>query len=107
MIMQDNSRYFREGSAPCLTFTLQLNQLIAVGEPPARVIECLEAARSSLSDVFHFWVAMLKVMKEALDNPDLAIPQKTIGQIRGVTNARWREYFEDGPAPVHLAAFNA
>jgi len=99
--VQENNRYFREGTATCLTFILKLNQLIAVGEPAARVIECLEAARATVGDIWHFWVAMLKMMKESLDNADLDIPREAAGQVRAVVNARWKEFFEDGPNPYH------
>lgn len=48
---------------------------------------------------------MLASMKDALQDPRLSIPTDVQAQIRGIANYRWREFFEDGPTDLHLAAF--
>lgn len=97
--------YYEPNSAVGLQYELGLNQLLGVTEGAARTAQCLEAAKANPADVYLFWLAMLASIKQSLDDPKLAIPTAVKEQVRGVANYRWREFFEDGPSQVHLAAF--
>ena len=82
---------------------MQLTQFTGVGNPLARAIECLEATSANPADVYLYWLAILAGTKEALERSYL--PDEVCGQIRGILNSRWKEFFVDGPTNAHLSAF--
>jgi len=82
---------------------MELSQFISIGNPPVRAIECLEATSANPLDVYFYWLAILAGMKDALEASYL--PDEVCGQIRGIVNSRWREFFVEGPTNAHLAAF--
>ncbi len=82
---------------------MELSQFINVSNPPARAIECLEATSANPADVYLYWLAILAGTKDVLETSFL--PDEVCGQIRGILNSRWREFFVDGPTNAHLSAF--
>lgn len=78
---------------------MELTQFIAVGNPPARAIECLEATSANPADVYLYWLAILAGMKDALEN--CYLPDEVCGQIRGILNTRWKEFFVNAQ-PMHI-----
>ncbi|CAA7260791.1 unnamed protein product [Cyclocybe aegerita] len=86
-----------------LRFEILLVQFIEVGSGIARAIECLEAESATPADVYLYWLAILASMKQALEGSFL--PDDVKGEIRGIMNARWREFFVEGPTNAHLVAF--
>ncbi|KDR72460.1 hypothetical protein GALMADRAFT_142787 [Galerina marginata CBS 339.88] len=90
-----------------LQFELRLTQFVAVGEGIARCIECLEATAKATAtnpaDIYLYWLAMLARMRQTLET--CALPDDVCGQIRGIINSRWQEFFINGPTNVHLSAF--
>lgn len=86
-----------------LQFEISLTQFIALGSPFARAIECLEASSASPADVYLFWLAILGGIKDALDS--CYLPDDVRGQVRGIINTRWKEFFIEGPTNAHLSAF--
>lgn len=51
-------------------FTEQLRQFVAVLEPLARSIKCLESNHSTAADVYHFWLAVLARYHELFNGND-------------------------------------
>ncbi|KAJ3510647.1 hypothetical protein NLJ89_g4557 [Agrocybe chaxingu] len=86
-----------------LRFEILLVQFIEVGSGIARAIECLEAESATPANVYLYWLAILASMKQALEGSFL--PDDVKGEIRGIMNTRWREFFVEGPTNVHLVAF--
>jgi hypothetical protein len=86
-----------------LNFQLTLTQFVAIGEGIARCIECLEATATTPADVYLYWLAMVARMKQTLVTCKL--PNDVCGEIRGIINARWNEFFINGPTNIHLSAF--
>ncbi len=72
---------------------MSLSQFIDIGYPIACVIICLEAAAANPADVYLYWLATVARMKEVLATSHL--PDS--GEIRGIINKRWREFFIEGP----------
>lgn len=95
--------HFRRNSRRAREFRLNLDIYIAVTEPIARSIECIEAVRSNPCDVFVFWAACVAMIREALTDEDLEIPPEVCAQIRLIVNSRWREMFKDND--LYLTAF--
>jgi hypothetical protein len=89
--------------AASLQFEIKLNQLIMVGEGPARAITCLEATCSNSADIYLFWLAVTAWVKEALVTAGL--PDAVCGEICSIINHHWCQLLIDGPTNVHLATF--
>ena len=104
IILQKYSHLF-DGKNPSagLRFEMELTQFISVGNPLARAIECLEATSANPADVYLYWLAILGGVKDALES--CYLPDEVCGQIRGIINSRWKEFFVDGPTNAHLSAF--
>ncbi|KAF7791186.1 hypothetical protein EIP86_002198 [Pleurotus ostreatoroseus] len=104
---KEYNKYFRKGGKPAMDFELELNQLLAVGLPAAKSIQCLEAARTTCADVYLFWLAVGATTAEAFDDEDLGIPPDVARQIKARYNFRFDEIFEEdgGKQCVHKAAF--
>lgn len=98
------AQYYTAGTATTLQFELALNQFIAINYAPTRTIACLEAASTNPATVLRFWLAMIAHVKKSLDDRTFAIREDVQQQVRGLVNFRYKEYYEDGPTPVHLAA---
>lgn len=86
-----------------LDFEMRLNQFVAVGEPIARAIDCLEGTHVNPADVYLYWLAILAYMKRTLLT--CMLPDDVCGQIRGIMLTRWNEFFVSGPTNVYLNAF--
>ncbi|CAA7268960.1 unnamed protein product [Cyclocybe aegerita] len=87
----------------CLHFKILLVQFIEVGSSIAWAIECLEAKSATPANVYLYWLVILASMKQALKGSFL--PDDVKGEIHGIMNAQWREFFVKGPTNAHLVAF--
>lgn len=94
---------FIQKSAATLQFKLSLNQLIAVGEGPAKAIKCLEAIASNPADVYLLWLAVAAHMAAALTISRL--PDSVCADIRGIINQQWHQFFIDSLTNAHVSAF--
>ena len=79
----------------------RLEQLVAVLEPIARAVKCLESSHSTPADVYLFWLAILATLEELFEKNDdpvvgVRLLQSVINDIRNIVNMRWRESTEDG-----------
>ncbi|RXW11937.1 hypothetical protein EST38_g13918 [Candolleomyces aberdarensis] len=83
-------------------FEIALSQLVSVGQPLARAIECLEAASTNPADVFLYWIAVTAKVKDVLST--CRIPNEVCQQVRKIVNRRWKEFFVERPTNVHLCA---
>lgn len=102
MIQKWNAIYVRN-TPVTLQFEMKLNQLIAVGQGIAKAIECLEAGATNPADVYLYWLAVTSDIKDALGT--CGLPDEVCREIRLIVNARWREFFVEGPTNAHLSAF--
>lgn len=104
--MQEYNEFFETGSISAMKFELKLRQLIAIGEPIARAIRCLEGADITAGDVYLLWLAIMATIRDALlDKRTLDIPEDVGDEIRGIMNFRWDQFFDKQNDPVHMAAF--
>ena len=94
---------FIENTPSTLHFEILLTQFIAVLDPLAKAIQCLEASNTNPADVFLYWIAIVASVKRTLET--CHIPDEVCSQIRAIINARWKEFFISGPTNVHLCAF--
>lgn len=79
----------------------RLEQLVAVLEPIARAVKCLESSHLTPADVYLFWLAILATLEELFEKNDdpvvgVHLPQAVIDDIRKLVNACWLESTEDG-----------
>ncbi|KAF8872812.1 ribonuclease H-like domain-containing protein [Infundibulicybe gibba] len=99
-----NLRAIRElVTTGAIVIPMLLNQFIAVGNPIAKAIQCLEATTCNPADVYLYWLAVVAYMKRSLETS--LLPDDVCGEIRGIMVARWREFFISGPTNVYLTAF--
>ncbi|KAI0764434.1 ribonuclease H-like domain-containing protein [Irpex lacteus] len=95
--------YFRRSSKRSREFRLMLDRYIAVTEPLAKSIECIEGASTNACDVYVFWIASIASIRDALQNEDLDFPAEVCEEICYIVNSRWREFFEKND--LYLTAF--
>ncbi len=88
-----------------MAFKLSLTKYLAVAEPFARAIECLESAHSTPSDVFVFWLAIMATLERRFLDQRVKLPTHTIENIRAIANQRFDELINEGPEDAYLAAF--
>ena len=93
----------KNGATAGLLFEMEVSQFVDIGHPIACAIECIEATATNPADVYLYWLAIIARLKEVLETSHL--PDSVRGEIRGIVNKRWREFFVDSPTNVHLAAF--
>ncbi|KAF9526167.1 ribonuclease H-like domain-containing protein [Crepidotus variabilis] len=86
-----------------LQFEILLTQFIAIGDPFARTIQCLEATSTNPADVYLYFIALVARLKQALET--CHVPEDVSGQIRAIVNRRWMEFFVNGPSNAHRSAF--
>ncbi|KAF9530179.1 hypothetical protein CPB83DRAFT_905460 [Crepidotus variabilis] len=80
-----------------------MGMFIAIDDPFARTIQCLEATSTNPADVYLYFTALVARLKQALETCHL--PQDVSGPIPAVVNRRWMEFFVNGPSNAHRSAF--
>jgi hypothetical protein len=95
--------------SPVQRFTEQLEQFVAVLEPLARSIKCLESSHSTAADVYHFWLAVLARYQERFEANNtlqgIGLPESVIEDIKSIVNGRHSEMFQGETQQVYLTAF--
>lgn len=86
-----------------MAFSMKLSQLLAILEPVAKSITCLESTRSTVSDVFVFWHAVMAEFHTILTDDDGLLDIRTKEEIRQIANYRYDQMFKDDP--VYLTGF--
>ncbi|CAK5275996.1 unnamed protein product, partial [Mycena citricolor] len=86
-------------------FEIKLRQLVAVLEPIARAIKCLEGSQVTVGDVWMFFVAITAVLDQLFAEDTLSIPEDTQEDVRGLVNKRFEEFFGAPGATLYLAGF--
>ncbi|TFY76019.1 hypothetical protein EWM64_g7994 [Hericium alpestre] len=78
-------------------FKLCLTQMTAILMPVAKAMKCLEAVKSTASDVYLYWLAVMATFRDLFssheDNP-LSLPCNLVGKVRCLVNARYQEMIE-------------
>ncbi|KAJ2930461.1 hypothetical protein H1R20_g6639, partial [Candolleomyces eurysporus] len=90
-------------SPATLQFEIQLTQIISVGDPFARAIQCLEATATNPADVYLYWIAIISRLKTALETAHL--PDPICQAIHRIVNRRFQQFFINGPTNIHLSVF--
>ncbi|CAK5273903.1 unnamed protein product [Mycena citricolor] len=86
-------------------FQLHVKQLLAVLEPIARTIKCLEGTQVTTGDIWMFFVAITAVLDDLFTSNELGIPDNTMDEIRGHVNNRFEQLIEGPDGGVYLAGF--
>ncbi|KZV59491.1 hypothetical protein PENSPDRAFT_595343, partial [Peniophora sp. CONT] len=86
-------------------FQLNLTKFVAVTEPIARAIKCLESPNTNPADVCTFWFAILAHYARLLEGDALGIPDSTKEEIRGILSSRFVDAIIKAPKNVYLTAF--
>ncbi|KZW01720.1 hypothetical protein EXIGLDRAFT_760625 [Exidia glandulosa HHB12029] len=81
------------------TYELQLRQLVAVLTPLAKALKCLESSRSTLADVYLFWLAAMATTSDIFTdhNNELHLPEDVIADIRRIINRRFVALVDSNP----------
>lgn len=90
-------------------FTAELGQFVAVLEPLARSIKCLESSHSTAADVYLFWLAVLARYHELFVGNNtlqgIGLQGSVIEDIKSTVNGRHSEIFQGESQQVYLSAF--
>ncbi|KAG1752175.1 hypothetical protein EDB19DRAFT_1903563 [Suillus lakei] len=88
-------------------FKLNLNHLVKVQSPIAKLIVCLESSQSDPSDVHKFLLVITSMLKQLFDDPSHGFTNEEQKQIHVVVNKHFYEIIQDGPADCYsyIAAF--
>ncbi|KAF8593692.1 hypothetical protein BDV93DRAFT_584071, partial [Ceratobasidium sp. AG-I] len=108
-VLSLNSIYWMLDLATLQKFTEQLRQFVAVLEPLARSIKCLESSHSTAADVYLFWLAVLARYHELFIGNNtlqgIGLPGSVMKDIKSIINGRHSEMFQGDSQQVYLAAF--
>lgn len=88
------------------TFKTKLIQLIAILEPIARAVKCLESTLTTAADVYRFWLAILATLDglfRGTGEYDVQYPIDLTDAIRRLVNARWKQCTDGLERQVYLA----
>ncbi|KAL7284543.1 hypothetical protein ACG7TL_001835 [Trametes sanguinea] len=92
-------------TSPAWRFAAELEELVAVLEPIAKSIKCLESTHSTVSDVYLFWLACTANTYDLITQDGVSIPEAVKSDIRSAMNARWKQMIEDAPHDVYHTGF--
>lgn len=92
-------------AASLATFELQLLQLVTILEPLAKAVRCLEASRSTPSDVYIFWLAVMATYVHLFGQNTQGFTITLMGNIRAIVNGRYKQMIGGPTGLVYLATF--
>lgn len=83
-------------------FEFKLSQIIALGQPIAKAVHCLESNTANACDVYMLVHAVMFELEEILLNPSNEFKDEICKEVIGIMNARYNQLF-DPSAPRSLA----
>lgn len=84
---------------------MELTTIVALLEPCAKSIKCLESSHSTPATVMKFWVATLAAYEELLKSAEVTRLQKgTVEAIRMILNRRYKSMINNAPSDCYLTA---
>ncbi|KAG8718795.1 hypothetical protein FRC08_004356 [Ceratobasidium sp. 394] len=95
-----------ENRVTAIEFKLMLTELVNILEPLACALSCLESTRSTLSDIYFFWLAALASLNRrfmSMHNTRLTYRDKS--RLQAKVYYRFNEAMNEAPADIYLAAF--
>ncbi len=105
-LRQSKNHLFDSESDEGFQFKNNLSKYLAVTEPFARAIQCLESAHATTSDVYVFWIAIMTSLEARFKDQCCKLSRSTMEDVRAIANQRFNELLEDGPErDIYLAAF--
>lgn len=91
---------------PFQNFVLELQQLLAILEPIARAIKCLEGLQVTVGDIWKFYVAITAVLQDLFTNDNtLSIPQEVRDEVSTIINARYDQMIHGPSGDLFLSGF--
>ncbi|KEP46427.1 hypothetical protein V565_199460 [Rhizoctonia solani 123E] len=85
-----------------------LRQEMALLEPLARSVKCLESSASTVADVALFWLATQATLKDLSTDPlkrdELMLTEELIANVRRIMNARFAQMMEGPNRRMYLTA---
>src|SRR3978361_1618438 len=89
-------------------FETAASQFVQILEPLARACKCLESSKSTVSDVYVFWLGVLATYENLFCRNDdqlsgLRLPSEVLESIRQIVNARWSEFIDGSGQTIYLA----
>jgi hypothetical protein len=73
--------------------------------PIAKVITCLESTHSTVSDVYHFWLAVTATIHQIITEDITGLPTEVTEEIRRAVNYQFDQMVNDAPSDVYLTGF--
>ncbi|KAG8945373.1 hypothetical protein FRC04_000823 [Tulasnella sp. 424] len=106
---QDTGISWMKNRSKVHQFETSIIQLKTLLEPLARAVKCLESSRSTLADVYLFWLAVTAtytdLFKKNSEETGINLPDEVVHDVRRIVNGRYKEMIEDPSKQVYLATF--
>lgn len=107
--VQDTGISWMKNRSKVHQFKTSIIQLKTLLEPLARAVKCLESSRSTLADVYLFWLAVTatytNLFKKNSEETGINLPDEVVHDVRRIVNGRYKEMIEDPSKQVYLATF--
>ncbi|KAG8724332.1 hypothetical protein FRC09_020065 [Ceratobasidium sp. 395] len=88
-----------------IEFRLKLTELVNVLEPFARAILCLESTKSTIGDVYFFWLAALAALNQLFCSTTTTLTSEDISRLQGIIYYRFNEAINEAPTDAYVTAF--
>lgn len=87
-----------------MTFKRTLTQLVAILEPFARMLQCLESTYSTVADVYLFWLAAMASLKQHLESKN-GLSASVKRRVIKIVNKRYNEMINTAPTDAYITGF--
>ncbi|QRW20945.1 hypothetical protein RhiXN_05934 [Rhizoctonia solani] len=94
-----------ETTVTALKFRQDLKELVNILEPFACALLCLESTRSSLSDVYFFWLGALAALDHHFKSQNCLLLPQDWGRLRCIALKRFNKAINDAPTDGYVTAF--
>ncbi|KAF8686401.1 hypothetical protein RHS04_00101 [Rhizoctonia solani] len=94
-----------ETTVTALKFQQDLKELVNILEPFACALLCLESTRSSLSDVYFFWLGALAALDHHFKSQNCLLLPQDWGRLRCIALKRFNKAINDAPTDGYVTAF--
>jgi hypothetical protein len=88
-----------------IEFKLMLTELVNVLEPLARALLCLESTRSTLGDVYFFWLAALAALNQHFSSKNNLLSAQDKSRLQSMIYSRFNEAMNEAPTDVYVTTF--
>jgi len=104
-VLQEYNAKFIPDTRTTREYEQELGDLLLVIGPIAKSILCLEAAHSTVADVFIFFVAFMAEIDDLIKRDKLDLPLPVIEQVRRLCNWRFNKMINEAPSDIFVTGF--